>query len=63
MRVYLEDHLLSDGGRARIWKLGNHYIFCRTFLEDQPPEDFSGNKHDTYEKLADCLKKDVCEVD
>jgi hypothetical protein len=62
MRVYLEDHPLSDGGRAKIWKLGRKYIFLRTFPQDQCPVDFSGTKAEAYRKLEACLKADVCDT-
>jgi hypothetical protein len=60
----LEKHQLSDGGYAYVKRLGWSYSFTRTYIEPNTPPDCENEltKKEAYQKLADCLKNDVCET-
>ena len=60
----LERHSLSDGGAARITRLGHTYNYSRVFPDDQPPETVVGiSKGEAYRRLEDALRRDVLELD
>ena len=61
----LERHLLSDGGRAIVNRLGRSYSFSRTFDSfDQPPDlTLNLTREQAYTLLSDTLQSDVCEAD
>jgi hypothetical protein len=62
--VELENHLLSDGGRAVVYRLGRTYSFSRTYDSDeQGPDVTTGLTRDrAFTLLADTLQADVCEA-
>lgn len=63
-RRELEQHDLSDGGTARVTRLGWRYSYSRTFPDDQPPEVVLNlTREEAYKLLADALRRDVLELD
>ena len=63
--VVLERHRLSDGGLARITRLGRTYNFMRSYgtLEQAPDCSINIKKAEAYRLLEDALKRDVLELD
>ena len=61
----LEKHQLSDGGYAYVKRLAWSYSFDRTYPDASTPPDceYELTKKEAYQKLEDCLKKDVLELD
>ena len=60
----LERHDLSDGGVARVSRLGRTYSYSRTFADDQLPETVVGiSKGEAYRRLEDALRRDVLDLD
>ncbi len=62
--VELESHQLSDGGTARVTRLGRRYNYGRTFPDDRGLEMVTGvTKDEAYRLLGEALRRDVLDVD
>jgi len=60
----LEEHRLSDGGRARVSIYKRKYSYSRLYTDETPPEVvYPISKSEAYKMLADTLKADVLETE
>ena len=59
----LERHDLSDGGVARVSRLGRTYSYSRTFPDEYPKVVLNITKGEAYRLLEEALRRDVLDLD
>ena len=59
----LERHDLSDGGVARVSRLGRTYSYSRTLPDECPKVVLNITKAEAYRLLEEALRRDVLDLD